>query len=155
MKKTRVVKEKPKKLTQQEIADAWGMTQQNVAKLVAQGMPTSSLEAAVAWRKKFLEEKGRGDNAPASYQEARTRKALLECERLEEQLAILRGEHVRKADMVESGVRIGAMLTAKIAALVNDSCGSLAGLDESGIRERLHARTQILIGEIKEELAKV
>lgn len=144
---------KPKKLTQQDVADAWGMTQPNVAKMVKQGMPLDSMEAAVAWRKKFLEEKGRGDNAPLNYQEARTRKTLLECERVEEQLAILRGEHVRKADVIEDGVRIGAMLTAKLAALVNDSCGALAGLDEAGIRERLHSRTQILIGEIKEELA--
>ena len=45
---------KPKKLTQQDVADAWGMTQPNVAKMVKQGMPLDSMEAAVAWRKDFL-----------------------------------------------------------------------------------------------------
>lgn len=145
---------KPKKLTQQDVADAWGMTQPNVAKMVKQGMPLDSMEAAVAWRKDFLARKGRGDNAPASYQEARTRKALLECERLEQQLAILRGEYVKRSGVVEDGVRIGAIITAKVAALVNDSCGALAGLAEAELRSKLHDRTQVMLAEIKEELAR-
>jgi len=113
------------------------------------------MESAMAWRKKFLEEKGRGENAPASYQEARTRKALLECERLEQQLAILRGEYVKRSDVTEDGVRIGAIITAKIAALVNDSCGALAGLAEVELRSKLHDRTQVMLAEIKEELEKI
>ena len=143
-----------KNLTQQEVAEAWGMTQPNVAKMVKQGMPMTSMDAAVAWRKDFLEKKGRGDDAPASYQEARTRKALLECEKLEQQLAILRGEYVQRTEVVESGVRVGAILTAKVAALVNDSCGALAGLAEGELRSRLHARTQIMLAEMKEEMLK-
>jgi predicted XRE-type DNA-binding protein len=145
---------KPRQLTQREVAAAWGMTQPNVAYMVKQGMPMDSLESAMEWRKKYLEEKGRGENAPASYQEARTRKALLECERLEQQLAILRGEYVKRSDVVEDGVRIGAIITAKVAALVNDSCGALAGLAEAELRSKLHDRTQVMLAEIKEELAR-
>jgi predicted transcriptional regulator len=146
---------KPRKLTQQEVADAWGMTQANVSKMVKQGMPLDSMEAAMEWRRKFLEERGRGDDAPKSYQEARTRKALLECEKLDIQLAILREEYVRKAEVRESGIRIGAIFSAKLAALVNDASGALAGLGEAELRKKLHERTQGILAEIREELEKV
>jgi hypothetical protein len=146
---------KPRKLTQQEIADAWGMAQSNINKMVKQGMPLDSMEAAMEWRRKFLEERGRGDDAPKSYQEARTRKALLECERLDIQLAILREEYVRKAEVRESGIRVGAIFSAKLAALVNDASGALAGLGESELRKKLHERTQGILAEIRDELEKV
>lgn len=146
---------KPRKLTQQEIADAWGMTQANVSKMVKQGMPLDSMESALGWRKKFLEERGRGDDAPQSYQEARTRKALLECEKLDIQLAILRQEYVRQAEVRESGIRIGAIFSAKLAALVNDASGALAGLGEAELRKKLHERTQGILAEIRDELEKV
>ena len=141
---------KPRKLTQQEIADAWGMTQANVSKMVKQGMPLDSMEAAMEWRKQFLEER-----TPASYQEARTKKALLECEKLDIQLAILREEYVRKAEVRESGIRVGAIFSAKLAALVNDASGALAGLGESELRKKLHERTQGILAEIRDELEKV
>jgi hypothetical protein len=146
---------KPRKLTQQEVADAWGMAQSNINKMVKQGMPLDSMEAAMEWRRKFLEERGRGDDAPKSYQEARTRKALLECERLDIQLAILREEYVRKAEVRESGIRVGAIFSAKLAALVNDASGALAGLGESELRKKLHERTQGILAEIRDELEKV
>lgn len=146
---------KPRKLTQQEVAAAWGMTQPNVHKMVKQGMPLDSMEAAMEWRKKFLEERGRGDDAPQSYQEARTRKALLECEKLDIQLAILREEYVRKSEVRESGIRIGAIFSAKLAALVNDASGALAGLDEVELRKKLHERTQTILAEIRDELEDV
>jgi len=146
---------KPKKLTQQDVADAWGMTQPNVAKMVKQGMPLDSMEAAVAWRKDFLARKGRGDNAPEGYQEARTRKALLECERLEMQLAILRGDYTLTSEVREDGLRVGNVITAKLQAHVNDSAGMLAGLDETEVQKRVFAWTQRFIAEVKEELEKL
>jgi transposase len=138
-----------KKLTQAELADLWGMTQPNIHKMVKQGMPMDSIESATAWRKKFLEER-----TPADYNEARTKKALLECEKLEMQLAILKGDYVLSTQVRESGIRIGAILTAKFAALVNDASGALAGLDEMTHRKKLHERTQQMLSEIKDELKK-
>jgi hypothetical protein len=138
-----------KKLTQAELADLWGMTQPNIHKMIKQGMPMDSAESATAWRKKFLEER-----TPASYQEARTKKALLECEKLEMQLAILKGDYEPKAQVREDGIRIGAIFTAKLAALVNDASGALAGLDEVTLRKKLHERTQQILSEIKDELEK-
>ena len=138
-----------KKLTQAELADLWGMTQPNIHKMVKQGMPMDSVESATAWRKKFLEER-----TPADYNEARTKKALLECEKLEMQLAILKGDYEPKAQVREDGIRIGAVFTAKLAALVNDASGALAGLDEVTLRKKLHERTQQILSEIKYELEK-
>jgi len=138
-----------KKLTQAELAELWGMTQPNIHKMVKQGMPMDSVESATAWRKKFLEER-----TPADYNEARTKKALLECEKLEMQLAILKGDYEPKAQVREDGIRIGAVFTAKLAALVNDASGALAGLDEVTLRKKLHERTQQILSEIKYELEK-
>jgi hypothetical protein len=139
-----------KGLTQTELAAMWGMTQPNIHKMVKQGMPMDSIEAATAWRKQFLEER-----TPASYNEARTRKALLECDKLDMQLAILRGDYEEKAKMRESGIRIGAIFSAKLAALVNDASGALAGLGEAELRKKLHERTQQILAEIKQEIEKV
>jgi predicted XRE-type DNA-binding protein len=138
-----------KKLTQAELAELWGMTQPNIHKMVKQGMPMDSVESATAWRKKFLEKR-----TPADYNEARTKKALLECEKLEMQLAILKGDYEPKAQVREDGIRIGAVFTAKLAALVNDASGALAGLDEVTLRKKLHERTQQILSEIKYELEK-
>jgi hypothetical protein len=139
-----------KGLTQAELAAAWGMTQPNIHKMVRQGMPMDSIEAATAWRKQFLEER-----TPASYNEARTRKALLECDKLDMQLAILRGDYEEKAKVREAGIRIGAIFSAKLAALVNDASGALAGLGEAELRKKLHERTQQILSEIRDELEKL
>lgn len=139
-----------KKITQEELAALWGMSQPNIHKLVKQGMPMDSIESATAWRKQFLEDRA----PPASYQEAKTRKALLECEKLEMQLAILREDYEPKAQVREDGIRIGAIFTAKLAALVNDASGALAGLDEMTLRQKLHERTQQILSEIRDEIEK-
>jgi predicted XRE-type DNA-binding protein len=143
-----------RQITQQEVASAWGITQPAVHKMVKQGMPLDSMESAVAWRKEFLARRGRGDNAPLGYQEARTRKALLECDKLDMQLAIMRGDYEEKTKVREEGIKIGAVLSAKLAALVNDASGALAGLGEAELRKKLHDRTQQILSEIKEELNK-
>mgnify|MGYP003655897749 CR=1 FL=1 len=143
---------KGKKLTQRDIAKAWGMTQPNVHKMVKQGMPMDSMEAATEWRKDFLEGRGRGSDAPASLNDARLRKTLLECERIELALAVDRGEYSKNTEVKEAGIRIGS---AKFNALVNDASGSLAGLDEASLKKKLHERIQSILAEIKTELEKV
>jgi len=144
-----------KKLTQRDIAKAWGMTQPNVHKMVKQGMPMDSMDAATEWRKDFLEGRGRGSDAPASLNDARLRKTLLECERIELALAVDRGEYSKNTEVKESGIRIGSIFTAKLSALVNDASGALAGLDEANLKKKLHERVQAILAEIKTELEKV
>jgi hypothetical protein len=147
--------QKGKKLTQQQVAKAWGMTQPNVFKMVKAGMPMTSMAEAEAWRKKFLEQKGRGKDAPQNLNEARLRKTLLECDRIEYALAIDRGEYVKNLEVREAGIRFGAILSAKLSALVNDASGALAGLDEATLRKKLHERTQSILADIRTELEKV
>jgi len=144
-----------KGLTQTELAAAWGMTQPNIHKMVKQGMPMDSIEAATEWRKDYLERQGKGDQAPASLNEARLRKILLECERIELTNAISKSEYVAIGSVRETGIRIGAIFSAKLAALVNDASGALAGLDEATLRKKLHERTQQILAEIKQEIEKV
>jgi hypothetical protein len=144
-----------KGLTQAELAAAWGMTQPNIHKMVKQGMPMDSIEAATEWRKDWLETHGRGDTAPENIQQAKLRKTLLECEKIEFALSVDRGEYIKNAVVRESGIRIGAIFSAKLAALVNDASGALAGLDESTLRKKLHERTQSILAEIRTELEKV
>ena len=144
-----------KGLTQAELAAAWGMTQPNIHKMVKQGMPMTSIEAATEWRKDWLETHGRGDTAPENIQQAKLRKTLLECEKIEFALSVDRGEYVKKSEQREAGIRIGAIFSAKLAALVNDASGALAGLDESTLRKKLHERTQSILAEIRTELEKV
>ena len=143
-----------KGLTQAELAAAWGMTQPNIHKMVKQGMPMDSIEAATEWRKDYLERQGKGDQAPASLNEARLRKILLECERIELTNAISKSEYVAIGSVRETGIRIGAIFSAKLAALVNDASGALAGLDEATLRKKLHERTQQILAEIKQEIEK-
>jgi hypothetical protein len=142
-------------VTQVELASLWGITQPAIHKMVKMGMPMDSIESATEWRKKYLAEHGRSGGAPTGYNEARTRKALLECDRLDMQLAILRGDYEEKARVREAGIRIGAIFSAKLAALVNDASGALAGLGEAELRKKLHERTQQILSEIREELEKL
>jgi hypothetical protein len=142
-------------VTQVELASLWGITQPAIHKMVKMGMPMDSIESATEWRKKYLAEHGRSGGAPAGYNEARTRKALLECDRLDMQLAILRGDYEEKAKVREAGIRIGAIFSAKLAALVNDASGALAGLGEAELRKKLHERTQQILSEIRDELEKL
>jgi hypothetical protein len=144
-----------KGLTQAELASAWGMTQPNIHKMVKQGMPMTSMEAATEWRKNWLETHGRGDTAPENIQQAKLRKTLLECEKIEFALSVDRGEYIKNSIVREAGIRIGAIFSAKLAALVNDASGALAGLDESTLRKKLHERTQSILAEIRNELEKV
>jgi len=144
-----------KGLTQAELAAAWGMTQPNIHKMVKQGMPMTSIEAATEWRKDWLETHGRGDTAPENIQQAKLRKTLLECEKIEFALSIDRGEYIKNSIVREAGIRIGAIFSAKLAALVNDASGALAGLDEASLRKKLHERTQAILAEIRNELEKV
>ena len=140
------------KVSHQAIGDAWKISKQAVAKWVKLGCPTSSIEAATKWRDDYL--KASGKAAPATLNEARLEKTLLESERIRVRLQHDRGELVEIAAVRETGIRIGAIFSAKLAALVNDASGALAGLDEPTLRKKLHERTQQILAEIKQEIEK-
>ena len=140
------------KVSHQAIGDAWKISKQAVAKWVKLGCPTSSIEAATRWRDDYL--KASGKAAPATLNEARTRKAILECERLDMQLAILRGDYEEKVKTRENGVRIGTIISALIDAFGNDAPGMLAGLDEISIGKKINPRLHQIKRDIKQEIEK-
>jgi len=142
-------------VSHQTIATAWGVSRQAVAKWVKLGLPITSVEEATKWRDAYLAKKGGGEQAPATLTEARLQKTILETERIRLKIQADRGELVSKAEIEEDGVRVGTILCAKLAALVNDCSGILAGLGEAEIRTRLHERTQQMLSEIKAELQAV
>ena len=142
-------------ISQVALAKAWGMTQPNISYLCKQGMPLTSIEAASEWRKNYLENQGKGDQAPASLNEARLRKILLECERIELTNAISRGEYIAIGTVRETCIRIGATLSAQGEAFVNDSAGELAGLDEANVLKKMRPRWQLVLAEFISELKKL
>ena len=139
---------------QAAIARAWGMSRAAVTKWKQLGCPMDSLESATKWRDDYLSANN-ANHAPATLNDARLQKLVLESERLRIKLAQDKGELVEIAKVKESGIRVGAIFSAKLAALVNDASGALAGLGESELRKKLHERTQGILAEIREELEKV
>jgi hypothetical protein len=140
---------------QNAIARAWGMTQAAVNKWAKLGCPMDDIDKATKWREDYLAANGQGQNAPASLNDARLQKLVLESERLRLKIAQDRGELVEVSAVKESGIRIGAIFSAKLAALVNDASGALAGLGEAELRKKLHERTQQILSEIRDELEKL
>jgi hypothetical protein len=139
---------------QAAIARAWGVSRAAVTKWKQLGCPMDSLESASKWRDDYLAANNT-QHAPATLNDARLQKLVLESERLRIKLAQDKGELVEIAKVKESGIRIGAIFSAKLAALVNDASGALAGLGEAELRKKLHERTQGILAEIREELEKV
>jgi hypothetical protein len=139
---------------QAAIARAWGVSRAAVTKWKQLGCPMDSLESASKWRDDYLAANNT-QHAPATLNDARLQKLVLESERLRIKLAQDKGELVEIAKVKESGIRVGAIFSAKLAALVNDASGALAGLGEAELRKKLHERTQGILAEIREELEKV
>lgn len=140
---------------QAAIARAWGVSRAAVTKWKQLGCPMDSLEAATKWRDDYLAANANGAQAPQSLNDARRQKLLLESERLQIKIAQDKGELVGRAEVEESGIRIGAILSAKLAAFVNDASGALAGLGEVELRKKMHERTQTILAEFIHELEKV
>jgi hypothetical protein len=139
---------------QAAIARAWGVSRAAVTKWKQLGCPMDSLESASKWRDDYLAANNT-QHAPATLNDARLQKLVLESERLRIKLAQDKGELVEIAKVKESGIRVGAIFSAKLAALVNDASGALAGLGEAELRKKLHERTQGILAEIRDELEKV
>lgn len=66
-----------------------------------------------------------------------------------------RGEVVAVGLVREAGVKIGATLTARLAMLVSDSAGALAGLGEKELHRQLAGRVDTILKAIREDMEKV
>jgi hypothetical protein len=126
-----------------ELADLLGLDKSTVSEACKNGMPRTSLEAALEWR----------SNRPvigatvksATIAEARLAKLNAETARIQFKLAVERGEFLPRDQVREEATTIGSVLMAELSALANDLPGQLAGLSEIQIRDRLLARMDTLI----------
>ena len=116
-----------------------------MTKLVKQGMPTTSIEAAKEWYAEFSAK-------PTDIGAAKLQKTLKEIERLDLIVARERGELINRAEVRESGVAIGALLSAECSAMVNDLPGQIAGQDEVEIRPKLQSRIDLMLANIRTRL---
>ena len=85
----------------------------------------------------------------------RTLKVKADRELAELRLERERGEVIAVASVREAGVKIGAAISSRLAMLVNDAAGSLAGLDEKELHRQLAGRVNIVLKAFHEDLEKV
>lgn len=85
----------------------------------------------------------------------RTLKVKADRELAELRLERERGEVVAVATVREAGIRIGAAISSRLAMLVNDSAGSLAGLSEKELHRQLAGRVNTVLKAFHEDLEKV
>jgi transcriptional regulator with XRE-family HTH domain/energy-coupling factor transporter ATP-binding protein EcfA2 len=136
--------------SQAELAEAMGITRQAVAKLIKSGMPTVSVEAAKAWKAERAALTGQGKQSE-DIEAAKLRKTIAEADRIETQLAILRGEYTRNDLVQEGALTVGATLSADLAEM-KSLAGSLAGLDERGAKRVLEAAISKITTKLKTRL---
>jgi hypothetical protein len=135
-------------VSRKQLAKALGITHQSVTRLVKEGMPTTSEQAAKDWYEALR-------TKPVDLNGARLKKTLLEVERLEIQNAQARGELISRAEVKEACITVGAALSAELQNLLGDMPSMLEGLDAASIREKLQPRLNIMLERTKERLANV
>ncbi len=139
--------------SQAEYAAQYHVDARTVRRWMAKGYPLDDPQ-------KMASALGAQKNVPESFrdctdiQEAKLKKVILECERLHLRNQREAGELVPRDQVREDGLRIGSVLTAELAALLNDMPSVLAGLSPVAVREKLHQRIEKLKGNILRELAK-
>jgi phage terminase Nu1 subunit (DNA packaging protein) len=85
----------------------------------------------------------------------RTLKVKADRELAELRLERERGEVVSAVSVREAGIKIGAAISSRLAMLVSDAAGALAGLDEKELHKQLAGRVDSVLRAIREDMAKV
>jgi phage terminase Nu1 subunit (DNA packaging protein) len=127
-----------KKLTQTALARALGISQAMVSKLKAEGMPTSSVEAAQAWRRgnldpaltkemRRLDDEDDDDDADLRKDRARLMKAQAASAELA--LAERRGEMIRRVAVIEHWGKMTTALRARML-LIPPTAAQMIGPSE-------------------------
>jgi len=96
-----------------------------------------------------------GSSERTTLLQERTLKVKADRELAELRLERERGEVVAVATVREAGVKIGAAISSRLAMLVNDAAGSLAGLDEKELHRQLAGRVNTVLKAFHEDLEKV
>ena len=121
--------------TTRELAAHYGVSHVAIIKWGKAGCPLSSIAEIDAWRAAQLATK-----SPENLTDAKLRKTLLECERLDMDVQRIRRELISVTAASESNQTIAAILCSEGQAMISDLRGQLAGLDEVTIGDRLTSR---------------
>ena len=96
-----------------------------------------------------------GTSERLSLVQERTLKVRADRELAQLRLERERGEVIAVGLVREAGLKIGATLTARLAMLVSDSAGALAGLGEKELHRQLAGRVDTILKAIREDMEKV
>jgi transposase-like protein len=137
------------------LAREWKVSPAAVHKWAKLGCPVDDIETATQWRQNYLNANASGSNSPQTLNEARREKLILEKQLLQLRIEKERRELVSAKSVEESGIRIGAIIDAKLNALVPDCAPILAGLDERGVTQKMKPIIKRILSEIRDELEKL
>ena len=130
-----------------QVAERYGVSQPAVIKWRKAGCPVESWEAIDKWRSEKLVD------TPQSQNDAKLRKTLLECEKLQIAIDIGKSELVSREDVYQESIAAASVFSAEGKAMLNDLPAQLAGLaDENAIRSVLVARWNKLLRSIAEKI---
>ena len=134
--------------TQAELAELLGVSRRTIQRAMkASGRPEprpDGRHAVAAWRT-FLEARGSFDDGSPDATRLRARQILLQNERLELQLAVMRGEYVRAAEVERWGGELGAAVR-KVVAQIHLVAPSVVGLPVADAEARLKEVEDEILG---------
>jgi hypothetical protein len=134
--------------TTRELASHYGVSHVAIIKWGKAGCPLTSIEEIDAWRAKQKTE-----DQPKNLSNAKLRKTLLECERLDVMVKRETRELISRSEVYENGVKNGAMLSAEIRAAASDLRSQLVGLpDENAVGVVLDKRLNQVLANFKARL---
>ena len=139
-------------LSQTELAKALGLSKSRITAMKKDGMPTDSIEAALAWRKAWQNiarrkptprahaSEGRAEKpgVEMSHNEARTRREIAEASMAEIKLGEMQGKYVVKAEVDSASFEIARALRDGLT-----NCARRIGADVAGLSDAVDCEAVI------------
>lgn len=129
------------------IGKALDITVRRVSALKLEGLPTDSIEAALAWRK--AREGGSGDSAELLRQ-ARIKLVEAQREKVNTENQVRRGNLVDVGEVLAAGLSVAAATRSALLQLANDLPPRLEGLTASAIGKVLRAAHVRILNELSQ-----
>jgi len=136
--------------SQETLASAIGVSRRRIRQLIASGMPTSTLAAALAWRK--------AETVSDSADELRRARIALvksQRERIEIENARLRGELAPMGKVCEIILQCVSCTRAELLKLTSELPPRLAGLDEVGMQRILRDEIHGVLARLSDSSAEM
>jgi len=132
--------------SQQTLASAIGVSRRRIRQLIADGMPTTTLEAALVWRK--------AETVSDSADELRRARIALvksQRERIEIENAKLRGELIPISQMMQDILTAVSAIRAEFLKLESELPPRLEGLPPQAMQRILRTEIHGILGRLSDE----